>query len=79
MAALGELLCNKDLVHMHFDMLFERSLVGVSLVALVAHEWLFPSVLPYVSLQIARRSTNIVALATFEWLFSCVLSHYVNF
>ena len=48
-------------------------------ITLVALEWLFPSVLPHVFLQIARRSTNIVALVTFERLFSCVLPHHVNF
>ena len=67
------------LIHMHFDMLFESSLVGVSLVALIALEWSLPSVLPHVLLQITRSSESKVALVTFERLFSGVLSHYVNF
>ena len=54
-------------------LLFERFITFVAL------EWLFPSVLLHVSLQIARRSTSIVALVTFERLFSGVLSPYVNF
>ena len=69
----------KYLIHMHFDMLYERSLVGISLVALVALEWSLPSVLPHVLLQITRRSASIVALVTFERLFSCVLPHCVAF
>ena len=63
---------------MQFDMLFEGSLVCVSLVALVALERSLPSVLPHVPLQITRISAGIVALVTFERLFSGVLSH-VNF
>ena len=64
---------------MHFDMLFESSLVCVSLVALIALEWSLPSVLPHVLLQKARSSASVVALVTFERLFSGVLPHHVNF
>ena len=64
---------------MHFDMLFESSLVCVSLVALIALEWSLPSVLPHVLLQITRRSASVVALVTFERPFPCVHRHHVNF
>ena len=64
---------------MHFDMLFESSLVCVSLVALIALEWSLPSVLPHVLLQITRRSASVGALLAFERLLSCVLPHHVKF
>ena len=55
----------------------ERFVVFESLLALVALEWFFPSVLPRVFLQLVRSSTSIVALVTFERLFTGVLSHNV--
>ena len=39
---------------------------------LVALEWLFPSVLPHVFLQMTRRSASLITLVTFERLFSGV-------
>ena len=64
---------------MFFDMFFERSLVCVSLVAMIALEGSLPSVRPHVLLQSPRSSASVVALVTIERLFSSVLSHYVNF
>ena len=64
---------------MHFHMLFESSLVCVSLVALIALEWSLPSVLPHVLLQITRSSESKVAQVTFKRLSSGVLSHNVIF
>ena len=64
---------------MHFDVLYEISLIVVSLVALFALEGSLPSVLPHVALQITRSSASIVALVTFERLFSRMLPHHVNF
>ena len=64
---------------MLLDMLFERSLVCISLVALVALERFLPSVRLHMALQSRRRCASIVALVAFERLFSGVLSHYVNF
>ena len=63
---------------MFFDMLFEISLVCVSLGAMVALEWSLPGVLPHVPLQITSCSVSVVALVTFERLFSCMLYHCVN-
>ena len=57
----------------------ERFVVFESLLALVALEWFFPSVLLHVFLQSIRSSASVVALITFERLFSGVLSHHVNF
>ena len=74
-----ELLCNKQLIHMDFDMLFERSLVSVSLIALITLEQSLHSVYSHVLLQSIRSSASIVTLVTFERLFSRVLSHRVNF
>ena len=54
-------------------LMFERFITFVAL------EWFFPSVLPHMLLQIARRSASVVALVAFERLFSGVLSHHVNF
>ena len=65
--------------NMNFDMIYKISLFSVSLAALVALEWSFPSVRPHVRLQITRSSASIVALVTFERLLSCVLPHHVNF
>ena len=64
---------------MHFDMLLERSLASVSLVALITPEWFFPRMLPHVLLQITRRLASIDALITLERLFCCMLSHNVTF
>ena len=52
---------------------FERFFTSVAL------EWFFPTVLPHVFLQIARRSTSMVALVTFERFFAGVLSHNMTF
>jgi len=57
----------------------EAPLLFKRLITFVALEWLLPSVLPHVALQITRSSASIVALVTFERLFSGVLPHYVNF
>ena len=64
---------------MHFDMLFERPLVSVSLIALITLGRSLPSVRLHVALQCIRSSASVVALVTFERLFSGVLCHYVNF
>ena len=76
---LNGILCNKDLNHVHFDMLFESSLCFVSLGALVTLEGSLPSVRPLVPQQMTRNSESIVALVTFERLFSSVLPHYMDF
>ena len=60
-------------------MVCEAPLLLERFITLVALEWFFPSVLPHVFLQIARRSTSMVALVTFEWFFAGVLSHNMNF
>ena len=65
--------------NMNFDMFSKIALLLVSLAALVALEWSFPSVRPHVPLQITSCSASVVALVTFERLLSCVLPHHVNF
>ena len=66
-------------LNVNFDMFCKRSLISVSLAALVALEWFLPSTLLLVALQMTRSSASVVALVAFERLFFCVLPPYMNF
>ena len=68
-----------NLDHVNFYMFCETALLFEIFAALVAFEWLLPSVRPHVLLQFTRRSASEVALVTLVWPFSCVLPHHVLF